>query len=252
MDIYQNLRDIMESVSPLSYKEQKKLIAQSQSGDTEARNQLVLTNLPMISKVANEFDPPGYFTMNDLINEGVIALMRAIDKKDLTKEEANLYLFFTEAIRWHLIDFIKKESKWESRTESLSLSAYDPSDSDAEESEKMDFIEDPRSNSMIHEMENRESIKTYLAYCKPEEQVIIILNNGVLGFKEYSIKEIQKILKMKHPAIISKKKQALERMAQSKKDPEKYANLPPPYKLINLDNLKQMIKDHGLIEKRKK
>ena len=250
MDIYQNLKDIMESVSPLSYEEQRNLIEKSQNGDNDAKNQLVLTNLAMIHQIAAEFKPPPYFTEMDMVNEGVIALMNAILKVDSLKQ-ANLYLFFTNAIRWHLTDFVRKESQWNRRTESLNENLSDSLDRfDENPIEKLDIIEDKNASNLIDDLEASEAIKTYLCYCKPEEQIIIILSFGIFGFSAYAIAEISKLVKMKHTAIIEKKKSAIEKMYQSNKDPTKSRHLPPRYKLIDLDHLRQLIKDCKLAPKK--
>lgn len=61
----------------------KEWISQSQSGDDEAREQLVLTNQRLVWSVVQRFLNRGY-EADDLFQIGCIGLMKAIDKFDLS------------------------------------------------------------------------------------------------------------------------------------------------------------------------
>ncbi|AMA73663.1 MULTISPECIES: RNA polymerase sporulation sigma factor SigF [Aneurinibacillus] len=67
----------------LSDKEVKELLAQSQAGDTTARDTLVNCNIRLVWSVVQRFLNRGY-EADDLFQIGCIGLLKAIDKFDLT------------------------------------------------------------------------------------------------------------------------------------------------------------------------
>lgn len=68
--------------SKLSDKEVKKLIAQSQMGDHEARDRLIKHNIRLVWSVVQRFLGRGY-EAEDLFQIGCIGLLKAVDKFDL-------------------------------------------------------------------------------------------------------------------------------------------------------------------------
>jgi len=68
--------------SPLGEAEVRSLIARSQAGDMEARQQLVEHNLRLVMSIVNRFRGRGY-EVEDLFQVGSIGLMKAIDGFDL-------------------------------------------------------------------------------------------------------------------------------------------------------------------------
>jgi RNA polymerase sporulation-specific sigma factor len=66
----------------LSDKEVKELLAQSQAGDTTARDTLVNSNIRLVWSVVQRFLNRGY-EADDLFQIGCIGLLKAIDKFDL-------------------------------------------------------------------------------------------------------------------------------------------------------------------------
>ncbi|MBN6188490.1 RNA polymerase sporulation sigma factor SigF [Aneurinibacillus sp. BA2021] len=67
----------------LSDKEVKQLLAQSQAGDTTARDTLVNSNIRLVWSVVQRFLNRGY-EADDLFQIGCIGLLKAIDKFDLS------------------------------------------------------------------------------------------------------------------------------------------------------------------------
>lgn len=76
-------RRTQERAPKLSDDAVRQLIEQSQSGDTAARDQLVLTNQRLVWAVVQRFLGRGY-DADDLFQIGCIGLMKAIDKFDLS------------------------------------------------------------------------------------------------------------------------------------------------------------------------
>ena len=82
-----NVRALLQcakDVKSLSAEEEKKVVKDAQEGDQNARNYLVFANLKMIASLARRYRKRG-LPMVDLVQEGVIGLLNAINKFDLDK-----------------------------------------------------------------------------------------------------------------------------------------------------------------------
>jgi RNA polymerase primary sigma factor len=77
------LREIGQ-VKPLSREEEAALVLRIQNGDKAAREQLIKANLRLVVSIAHDFDGLGLHLL-DLISEGNIGLMKAVDRFDPTK-----------------------------------------------------------------------------------------------------------------------------------------------------------------------
>src|SRR6266404_3995340 len=77
------LRDIGR-VKRLTPQEEIELAARIKEGDREARNQMIKANLPLVIKIARVYEGIGV-PLLDLISEGNIGLMRAVDRFDPSK-----------------------------------------------------------------------------------------------------------------------------------------------------------------------
>ena len=77
------LREIGE-VPLLNFEEEVALAARIKAGDQEARNQLIKANLRLVVRIAREYEGYG-LPLLDLINEGNLGLIRAVDKFDPAK-----------------------------------------------------------------------------------------------------------------------------------------------------------------------
>ncbi|MFM1943603.1 MAG: hypothetical protein RI897_2585 [Verrucomicrobiota bacterium] len=72
------------SVPLLTVEEEVELAARIQAGDEGARQHMIRANLRLVVKIAREYDGLG-LPLLDLINEGNIGLMRAVEKFDPSK-----------------------------------------------------------------------------------------------------------------------------------------------------------------------
>jgi RNA polymerase sigma-32 factor len=82
---------------PMLSKEEEKIVAMKwfETRDREAGQKLVLSNLRFVVKIAKEYSKYG-FKMQDLIQEGNMGLMHAVDKYDPRKG----YRLITYAVWW--------------------------------------------------------------------------------------------------------------------------------------------------------
>ncbi|MCR4736155.1 MAG: RNA polymerase sigma factor RpoD/SigA [Treponema sp.] len=79
----------------LSHEEEVELAKKAQAGDKAAKDKIVKSNLRFVVKVAKGFQNHG-LDLNDLISEGNIGLLNAIEKFDVSKG----YHFISYAVWW--------------------------------------------------------------------------------------------------------------------------------------------------------
>ncbi len=79
----------------LSYEEETELAKKAAAGDKVAKNKIVNANLRFVVNVAKKYQKKG-LELEDLISEGNIGLLTAIDKFDVTKG----YHFISYAVWW--------------------------------------------------------------------------------------------------------------------------------------------------------
>lgn len=79
----------------LTAEEEKSLALRAQQGDEEARKRLVEANMRLVINVARNYSCPA-FSLEDLVQEGAIGLLKAISKFDPSRG----YRFSTYAMFW--------------------------------------------------------------------------------------------------------------------------------------------------------
>ena len=92
VDIY--WREIKD-VQPLSRAEEVTLFTRARSGDEEARQQLIRSNLRFVVRVARDYKDYG-LTLAELISEGNMGLLEAVKRFDETRG----FKFITYAVWW--------------------------------------------------------------------------------------------------------------------------------------------------------
>lgn len=109
MSVYDYLQELnkIELLEPqherslwLSYKE---------SGDLNARGQLIEHYQPLVFKIANRFKARESLTM-DLIQEGTVGLIEAVEKYDALRQ-ISFSLYAVHRIRGRMLNYIAKEGK---------------------------------------------------------------------------------------------------------------------------------------------
>jgi len=95
MDAIKAYLERIKDIPLLSKKEEEELIRKAKRGNKEARRKLINANLKLVVSIAKHYTNLGLPLM-DLIAEGNIGLMKAIDKFKLSKG----YRFSTYAAWW--------------------------------------------------------------------------------------------------------------------------------------------------------
>lgn len=100
----------------LSYDESLALVEKAQAGDIRARDALITNNMRLVQRIAFNFRRKSRTTseLEDLISFGVLGLMHAITKFDLTKlnpDSGKPYAFSTYVTWWILQEITRCDSR---------------------------------------------------------------------------------------------------------------------------------------------
>ena len=85
----------INKIPMISHEEEVELAQKAQAGDTAAKNKLVNSNLRFVVNVAKKYQNHG-LDLSDLISEGNLGLLTAVDKFDVNKG----YHFISYAVWW--------------------------------------------------------------------------------------------------------------------------------------------------------
>lgn len=91
----QNYLADIANIDPLSREEEKILLIKAQKGDKKAMKKLIRSNLKFVVKIASKFQNRG-LPLSELISEGNLGLIKAINKFDTTRETK----LITYAVWW--------------------------------------------------------------------------------------------------------------------------------------------------------
>ena len=139
----------IDSIPLMTRDEEYELAVKAKQGDILARDRIVKANLRFVVSVAKKYQC-GAFELNDLINEGNIGLMIAIDKFDPEKG----YHFISYAVWWIRQTILK--------------AIY--------EKGKMIRLPSNKTNDIIKIEKARKSLKAKLTEEEELEQVALMLN----------------------------------------------------------------------------
>lgn len=90
-----NYYESLKKCKPVSREEERKLVKLAKQGDISAKNRIIESNLRFVFNVAKNYKGCGV-SLNELISEGNMGLIKAIEKFDLTKEVK----FISYAVWW--------------------------------------------------------------------------------------------------------------------------------------------------------
>ena len=85
----------LKKCEPIPFSYERELILKSKEGDVEARNKIIESNLRVVFNIARKYAGKG-IPISDLISEGNLGLVKAIEKFDTTKDVK----FITYAVYW--------------------------------------------------------------------------------------------------------------------------------------------------------
>ena len=214
MNILQTyLRDISRYPQPITQEQELTLALRARQGETEAREQLIHAHLLMVVNIARQYQRPGV-EMLDLIQEGNIGLITAVDKFDPTQGNRLTTLAFYW-INKHIQRFLNNEPD---ELISLDMEINDGAAililSDTIE-DKGTILGDPTIQNIETQIENQElqqQVHHLLSTLSPHEQKVLRLLYGLNLRRSYTVSEVAKILRISKVRVCQLRDRALERM----------------------------------------
>ena len=189
------LRDISRYPQHITQEQELTLALRARQGDTEAREQLIHAHLRMVVNIARQYQRPGV-EMLDLIQEGNIGLITAVDKFDPTQGHRLTTLAFYW-INKHIQRFLNNEPD---DLVSLDMEINDGAAilllSDTIE-DKGTILGDPTIQNIETQMENQERqqlVHNLLATLSPREQEVLRLLYGIDNYPVLSRNEVAQII----------------------------------------------------------
>ena len=195
----------------LSAEEEQELLKQVKLGDEQARKTLIESNLRLVTKIARQYRRPK-IELLDLIQEGNIGLIEAVDKFDAEMG----YRFSTYAV-WSIRKAIQEFLGEENTIESLDSIIED----DGEEVFLSDMIKDAETilggpsceiiDAQLEQIEEQQRIFERLDTIPEREREVLMMLYGFKG-KPMSLQDIADQFGMSHERVRCIKNTALERL----------------------------------------
>lgn len=209
--------DDLKKYKPLTKTKEKRLLRQSRNGSIKAKNELLEANLKFVFDIAKHYTGRG-LSISDLISEGNIGLLRAVDKFDETKDVK----FISYAVWWirqAMSEAIKKKNI-------LTLVEIDPSKSnDAifersvsdDEDEVLgrndtSFSDEKDEHSRELLMNQKEVVSKLLKTLNGREREIIESYYGLGENDELTLTDIGKKYNLSSERVRQIKKQSLKKL----------------------------------------
>ena len=208
LDIY--IRDISR-YQPLSPQQELILALLARQGDTEARNQLIHAHLRMVVNIARQYLRPDV-EMLDLIQEGNIGLMEAVDKFDPNMGNRLSTLAFYW-INKHIQCFLDNEPK---DTLSLDMEINDGaailllSDTIADQGTILGGQTIQHIDAVMEREEMQSKVREMLSRLPKREREVIRLLYGLDNYPVLSRKEVAQIIGVREEQVSRIKTRALD------------------------------------------
>lgn len=213
MNLLQTYLQDISKYPQLSPQEELTLAQRARQGDTEARNQLIHTHLRMVVNIARQYLRPDV-EMLDLIQEGNIGLIKAVDMFDLTQGHRLTTLAFYW-INKHIQRFLDHEPK--------DLVSLDMEINDGSEHLLLsDTIEDkgtilggptiPHIDAVMENEERQRQVRRIWSRLSEHERKVLRLLYGIDLRRSYTVSEVAKMLRVSKVRVCQLRDRALTRM----------------------------------------
>ena len=187
--------DDLKRTKPMTRAKERRLLRQCRQGSLKARNEIVESNLKFVFDVARRYTGRGV-SISDLISEGNMGLMYAIDKFDESKDVK----FISYAVWWirhSMLDAIRRK-KLKSLVEVEpddtynNMSVIHSEDEEDEEVKKVDTFFSDSSEEFEREMQATQTklINNIMSSLSEREEMIINHYYGINGSEKLNLIEI--------------------------------------------------------------
>ena len=197
-----NYYESLKKCKPVSREEERKLVKLAKQGDISAKNRILESNLRFVFNVAKNYKGCGV-SLNELISEGNMGLIKAIEKFDLTKEVK----FISYAVWWirqGIQSYIKTKgcgrsvSTVDEESIKAEVTTNDIIDEEDEIINKNETVLSNEEDEFNKEIKFNQDIvvSKLLSKLEPREKYIIEQYYGLNGGKTKNLEEIGKDLQL--------------------------------------------------------
>lgn len=188
-----NYYNNLKSLSLISKERERELLLKAKEGNLNARNELAQSHLRFVFDVAKKYTGHGV-AMEDLIAEGNLGLMKAIEKYDLT-QDVKFISYAVHWIKYYIRDIIKKRyfiSQNENTDEYLNTSPHITQ----EDSDDDDVILMENQNTVIIDEEisklfsSNRLLMNLVDNLSPRGRDILVMYYGLNGDEPMTLDEI--------------------------------------------------------------
>lgn len=176
---------------PLSKEDEINYLLKAQEGDEVSRNILIEHNLRLVVFLAKKYETSGY-DIEDLVSIGSIGLIKGINTYKVSKN-IKLATYASRCISNEILMFIRKNKKQKTEIsfeESLNF------DAEGNELHLEDVLgtEDDIVPKTFEKSMNKELLDREINNLNPREKEIMTLRYGLNNSKEFTQKEVAKML----------------------------------------------------------
>lgn len=207
----------LKRYKPISREKEKELLIKAKNGDLKAQNEILTSNLRFVFNIASRYKGNGA-AISDLISEGNLGLVKAIQKFDTSKDVK----FISYAVWWirnAMQEFIKKRQaslNIEKEEEVLNKPLFSKGIPDSEDEwiERRDVVlsdEEDEEKRELHKNQ-RKVIDTLMSKLCGREKAIIEKYYGIYGNKSKNLEELGKELGITKERVRQIKEQGLKKL----------------------------------------
>lgn len=191
---------------PLSRDEENICIRRMLDGDTDARNKLIEHNLRLVAHLVKKFECD-LLSTDDLISIGTIGLIKGIDSYNPDKN-IKITTYIAKCAENEILMYFRANKR---RNSDISLNNSIGVDKDGNEISLIDVIpsKDEELSDLILKNSNIEELMNSFDVLNEREKEIIIKRYGLFCSKEYTQKDIAKLLNISRSYVSRIEKRAL-------------------------------------------
>lgn len=176
---------------PLSKEEETKYVILMENGDQKAKDKLIEHNLRLVVFLAKKYESTGY-DIEDLVSIGSIGLIKGINTYKLSKN-IKLATYASRCISNEILMFIRKNKNKKAEVSLEESLNYDAEGNELHLEDILGTEDDIVPQEFEHNL-NKEILNKEIAKLSLRDQKIMILRYGLNNSKEYTQKEVAKIL----------------------------------------------------------
>ena len=176
---------------PLKKSDELTYIIKAQNGDKKARNILIEHNLRLVVFLAKKYESTGY-DIEDLVSIGSIGLIKGINTYKISKN-IKLATYASRCISNEILMFIRKNKKSKVEVSFEESLNYDAEGNELHLEDVLGTEDDIVPKTFEHKL-NSELLNREIAKLGKRDKEIMTLRYGLNNTKEYTQKEVAKMM----------------------------------------------------------